>query len=185
MSLERRKLLRAFGAELVLTPGAEGMKGAIRGARSWPPPTPVTSSRSSSKPRQPGGPPPDHRRGDLARHGRRPRHHRRRRGHRRHDDRGRRGAQAAQARPEGRAVEPANSPVLSGGKAGPHGSRASAPVLCPPCSTDLIDEVVRVKNDEAIETARRLPGRRNADGHHLRRRGPCRRAGRPADQERR
>ena len=88
MSVERRKLLAAFGADLVLTPGTEGMPGAIRKAQEM-----VASDRALRRAsavresRQPGGPPADHGRGDLGGHRRQGGHPRRRRGHRRHHHR--------------------------------------------------------------------------------------------------
>jgi hypothetical protein len=49
VSRERRALIRGYGAELVLTPGEEGMKERSGRPRSWRPPTPATSSLSSSR----------------------------------------------------------------------------------------------------------------------------------------
>ncbi len=67
MSKERRMLLRAYGAELVLTPGAEGMSGAIRKAEELAAQRPaLLHPPAVQQSRQPGDPPPHHRRGDLA-----------------------------------------------------------------------------------------------------------------------
>jgi hypothetical protein len=50
MTIERRRLLKALGAEVILTPAAEGMPGAVRRPKRWSPRIPTsTSSRSSSR----------------------------------------------------------------------------------------------------------------------------------------
>ena len=98
MSRERRLLLKAYGAELILTPGADGMTGAIRKADELAAADPrYFIPQQFENPGQSGDPPQDHGRGDLARHRRQGRHRRLRRRHRRHDHRRRRGAQGAQA----------------------------------------------------------------------------------------
>ena len=69
MSMERRRLLKAFGAEIVLTPASEGMPGSGptgRGDRQEQPQR--LHAPAVQEPRQSRDPPQDHRRGDLARH---------------------------------------------------------------------------------------------------------------------
>jgi cysteine synthase A len=106
MSVERRRLLKAFGAEIVLTPAAEGMPGAVRKADELVKSTPNAFMPQQFK--QSRDPPAHDSRRDLARQ-RRPCRYRGQRGrHRGHDHGLRRGPQGAQAKREdgcGRAGE--------------------------------------------------------------------------------
>jgi cysteine synthase len=159
MSIERRKLLRAFGAELILTPGNEGMRGAIRLA------TEMTASDSRYfMPQQFENPanPEIHRRTTAEEIWR--------------DTDGKLDifvagvgtggtitgvGQVLKPRLPGLrivAVEPADSPVLSGGKPGQHKIQGIGAGFIPGVmDMSLVDEIVKVTNDEALATARRLP----------------------------
>lgn len=158
MSLERRKLLRGFGAELVLTPGPEGMKGAIAKAEQL-----AAEIPDSWIPQQFKNPanPAVHRRTTAEEIWR---------------DTGGRidilvagvgtggtltgiGEVIKPRRPSLRivAVEPAASPVLSGGRPGPHKIQGIGAGFIPDVlDTSLIDEVIQVGNEDAFATARRL-----------------------------
>jgi len=158
MSIERRKLLIHLGAELVLTPGKEGMKGAIAKAKEI-----VQSKNNTFMPDQFGNPanPEIHRKttaeeiwsgteggvdifvsgvgtgGTIT------------------------GVSQVirERKPSFRAiaVEPADSPVLSGGKPGPHKIQGIGAGFIPDVlDRSVIDEVVTVSNDEAFETSRNL-----------------------------
>jgi cysteine synthase A len=158
MSLERRQLLAIFGAELVLTPGAEGMAGAIRKAEEM-----VTKNPNSFLAQQFKNPanPEIHRLTTAEEIWR--------------DTEGRVDmvvagvgtggtitgiAEVLKARKPGFkaiAVEPADSPVLAGGKAGPHKIQGIGAGFVPDVlRTDLIDEIIPVTNDNAGIMARRL-----------------------------
>jgi len=158
MSLERRQLLSVFGAELVLTPGAEGMPGAVRKAEQL-----VEENPSYFMPQQFKNPanPEVHRlttaeeiwrdtdgRVDILVSGV-----------------GTGGTITGVAevikkrKPQFRAiaVEPVHSPVLSGGKPGGHKIQGIGAGFVPDVlRMDLIDEIVEVSNDDAGMTARRL-----------------------------
>ncbi len=158
MSLERRKLLKHLGAELVLTPGSEGMKGAIAKAKEI-----VSQTTNVYMPDQFANPA-------------NPEIHRKTTAEEIWKDTG--GAvdifvagvgtggtitgvsEIIKARkPSFRAVavEPADSPVLSGGKSGPHKIQGIGAGFIPDVlNTAIIDEIVTVSNEEALETARRL-----------------------------
>ena len=158
MSIERRKLLKMLGAELVLTPAGEGMKGAISKAESLSneikdslvlqqfanPANPAIHSRTTAE--------------EIW-----------------HDTDGKIDMLVAGVGTGGTitgitsrlkernpafqaiAVEPADSPVLSGGSPGPHKIQGIGAGFVPEIlNRDLLDEVMTVSNEEALETARRL-----------------------------
>lgn len=158
MSLERRKLLKALGAELMLTPGAEGMAGAVRRAEELAAQDPRYFVPEQFK--NPANP-EIHRRTTAREIW--------------EDTEGKVDIVVAgvgtggtitgvaeaikQLKPSFRAiaVEPAASPVLSGGEPGAHpiqgiGDGFISEVL----RLDLVDEIIRVKNEEAREMTRRL-----------------------------
>jgi len=158
MSKERRMLLRAYGAELVLTPGAERMPGAIRKAEEM-----AAADSRYFIPQQFENPanPEVHRRTTAEEIWR--------------DTDGRADilvsgigtggtitgvGEAIKARKPSFqciAVEPDASPVLSGGQAGPHPIQGIGAGFVPKIlNTKIYDEIVRVKNDDAMDIARRM-----------------------------
>lgn len=158
MSIERQNLLKAFGAELILTPGKEGMKGAIDKAEEL-----VKSDSRYFVPQQFTNPanPKIHRETTAEEIWR--------------DTDGKVDilvcgvgtggtitgiAEAIKERKsefKAIAVEPENSPILSGGEPGSHKIQGIGAGFVPDVlRTDLIDEVVQVSNEDAAETSRRL-----------------------------
>jgi len=158
MSIERRKLLAHMGAELVLTPGAKGMPGAIEKAREI-----LESEKKAFMPDQFKNPanPRIHRETTAEEIWR--------------DTEGRVDILVAgvgtggtitgvsqvikSRKPSFRAVavEPAGSPVLSGGQKGPHKIQGIGAGFVPDVlDRALLDEVVTVSDDDAFATARRL-----------------------------
>jgi len=158
MSKERRLLLRAYGAELVLTPGAERMPGSIKKAEEM-----AAADSRYFIPQQFENPanPEVHRRATAEEIWR--------------DTDGKAdilvsgigtggtitgvGEVIKARKPSFRcvAVEPDASPVLSGGQAGPHPIQGIGAGFVPKIlNTKIYDEIVRVKNDDAMDIARRM-----------------------------
>ena len=158
MSIERRNLLKAYGAELVLTPGPEGMGGAIRIAEELAAKTPNSFVPQQFK--------------NLAN----PKVHRETTGPEIWNDTdgkvdilisgvgtgGTITGVAQYIKPlkpnfKAIAVEPAASPVLSGGKKGPHKIQGIGAGFVPDVlKRDLVDEIIQVKDEDALQTARQL-----------------------------
>lgn len=157
MSVERRRILRAYGAELILTPGSEGMKGAIAKADEIAKERGGIQTKQFDNPAnveihyQTTGPEIDR------------------------DTQGRIDAFVAGVGTGGTltgtgrylkeklkdvkvvAVEPSDSPVLSGGSPGPHKIQGIGAGFVPSIvNTDLIDQVVTVSLPDSLETSRGL-----------------------------
>jgi cysteine synthase A len=158
MSVERRNLLKALGAEIVLTPGTEGMKGAIRIAAELKEKTPgAVILQQFENPANPE----IHRKttgeeiwrdtdgdvdifvaavgtgGTVSGVGETLKKHK--------------------ADVKIIAVEPTNSPVLSGGNAGPHKIQGIGAGFQPKIyQANIVDEIVQVNDDDAIKTSREL-----------------------------
>lgn len=158
MSIERRNLLKALGAELVLTPGADGMKGAIQKAEEL-----AAQIPNSYIPQQFENPanPEIHRKTTAEEIWR--------------DTEGKVdifvagvgtggtisgvGEMLKQHKPEVKivAVEPFDSAVLSGGSKGSHKIQGIGAGFVPGnFNKEVVDEIYKVKNEEAFETARKL-----------------------------
>ncbi|WP_066301889.1 cysteine synthase A [Bacillus sp. FJAT-29937] len=155
MSMERRNLLRAYGADLVLTPGPEGMNGAIRKAEE------LAKEHGYFMPQQFENPS-------------NPEIHRRTTGKEIVEQMGDQldafisgigtggtitGAGSVLREKYDNvkiyAVEPTDSPVLSGGKPGPHKIQGIGAGFVPKVlNTEIYDEVLKISNDEAFEYAR-------------------------------
>lgn len=158
MSIERRKMLEAFGAEIVLTPGSEGMKGAIKKAEEI-----VKNNCKAFMPQQFKNPanPEVHRKTTALEIWK--------------DTDGKVDILVSGVGTGGTitgiaevikkrkpsfkaiAVEPTNSPVLSGGEPGSHKIQGIGAGFVPDVlNKDIIDEIIKVTNEEAIIYARRL-----------------------------
>ncbi|MFH0817017.1 MAG: cysteine synthase A [Candidatus Micrarchaeota archaeon] len=157
MSIERRKILKAFGAELELTPKEKGMKGAIERAEE------IAKETGAFMPQQFNNPA-------------NPEIHRRTTAEEIWKDTGGKvdffvagvgtggtisgvGKVLKARKPEVRivAVEPTNSPVLSGGKPGPHKIQGIGAGFVPGIfERGVVDEILRVEEKDAVEVARRL-----------------------------
>ncbi|MBA7710170.1 O-acetylserine sulfhydrylase [subsurface metagenome] len=158
MSIERRKLLQLFGAEIVLTPAERGMTGAVEEAEQL-----VARNPNAFMPQQFNNPA-------------NPQIHRETTAEEIWDDTGHKVdifvsgvgtggtltgcGEVLKQRNENLkvvAVEPKDSPVLSGGKPGPHKIQGIGAGFVPDViNVEIIDEIIQVSNDDAIETARRL-----------------------------
>lgn len=159
MTIERRKLLKALGAELVLTPGTEGMRGAVNKAEQMAADDP-TLYFIPQQFRNPANP-EVHRRTTAEEVWK--------------DTDGKADVIVAGVGTGGTitgvagvlkerkptfkaiAVEPAESPVLSGGSPGPHRIQGIGAGFIPDVlQLDLVDEIIKVTGDNAAATARRL-----------------------------
>jgi cysteine synthase A len=158
MTVERRTLLKALGAELILTPGPEGMKGAIARAQEM-----VDADPNAIMPQQFENPA-------------NPEIHRKTTAEEIWDDTGGEvdilvagvgtggsitgiGELLKERRPDFKviAVEPEDSPVLSGGPPGPHKIQGIGAGFVPEVlNTEIIDEIIQVGAEDAFETSRRL-----------------------------
>ncbi|MCX7957837.1 MAG: cysteine synthase A [Deltaproteobacteria bacterium] len=157
MSIERRKLLKLFGAEIVLTPGTEGMSGAVRKAEEI-----LKNTPNGFMPMQFRNPanPEIHRKTTAEEIW--------------NDTEGKIDIFVGGVGTGGTitgvseiikkrkkiysvAVEPAASPVLSGGKPGPHKIQGIGAGFIPEVlNREIIDEIIQVTNEDAISTAREI-----------------------------
>ncbi|CAB5159926.1 Cysteine synthase (EC [Olavius algarvensis associated proteobacterium Delta 3] len=158
MSIERRKLLKQLGAEMVLTPGPKGMKGAIAAAEEI-----LSQEPNAFMP-------------DQFKNPANPRIHRETTAEEIWNDTGGKidifvsgvgtggtitgvGQVIKERKPDARvvAVEPTDSPILSGGEPGPHKIQGIGAGFVPDIlDRSIIDEVVQVTNDDAFSTARQM-----------------------------